>query len=208
MAPFKRGRFISLEGGEGSGKSTQSKLLAEALAERGIPCHLTREPGGEEGAEAIRRLLVEGEPGRWEPTSELLLFLAARYQHYVRVIAPRVAAGEWVISDRYHDSTRVYQGVARGLSLAYTDALYAAILGNAQPDLTFYFDITPEDGLARSTKRANHETRFESLELAFHQRVREGFLMLAAHESQRFRVIDVEGKTIAQVQQEVLRYCV
>ena len=202
-----RGRFISLEGGEGSGKSTQARLLAETLATRGIPYHLTREPGGEEGAEAIRRLLVEGEPNRWEPTSELLLFLAARHQHYVRVIAPRVAAGEWVVSDRYHDSTRVYQGIARGLSLAYCDALYAAVLGNAQPDLTFYFDIAPEEGLARSTKRTNHETRFESLELDFHRRVRDGFLHLATQESQRFRIIDVSGKSIEQVQQDVLRHC-
>lgn len=202
-----RGRFITFEGGEGSGKSTQAKLLAETLAKRGISCHLTREPGGEEGAEAIRRLLVEGEPGRWEPVSELLLFLAARYQHYTRVIAPHVAAGDWVISDRYHDSTRVYQGIARGLSLAYTDALYAAVLGNVQPDMTFYFDISPEEGLARSTKRTNHETRFESLELAFHQRVREGFLNLARHEPQRFQVIQMGSKNIEQVHHEVLRHC-
>jgi dTMP kinase len=202
-----RGRFITFEGGEGSGKSTQAKLLIEQLQSRGIPCHLTREPGGEEGAEAIRRLLVEGDPARWEPTSELLLFLAARHQHYVRVMAPRVAAGEWVISDRYHDSTRIYQGVGRGLSLAYCDTLYAAVLGNARPDLTLYLDIAPEEGLARSTKRTNHETRFESLELAFHQKVREGFLKAAAMEPQRFSVVPVQGKSMEQVQADIRRAC-
>lgn len=204
---MRRGRFISFEGGEGSGKTTQAKLLIDQLRLKHIACHLTREPGGEEGAEAIRRLLVEGDPERWEPTSEALLFLAARHQHYRRVIAPRVAAGEWVISDRYHDSTRVYQGIAQDLSLAYCDTLYAAILGNAQPDLTIYFDIAPEEGLARSTKRTNHETRFESLELHFHQQVRDGFLRIAADEPHRFIIIPVTSKTIDQVHAEVLQHC-
>jgi dTMP kinase len=199
-----RGCFITFEGGEGSGKSTQAKQLHEALQSRGIPCHLTREPGGEEGAEAIRRLLVEGDPDRWEPVSELLLFLAARLQHYQRIIAPALAQGRWVICDRFHDSTRIYQGIARGLSLAYCDQLYAAILGNTRPDLTFYFDIDPRVGLARSTKRNHHETRFESLELSFHEKVRAGFLHAAAAEPQRFCVINVEGLTIPKVHEAVL----
>lgn len=201
-----RGRFITLEGGEGSGKSTQAKRLLASLEARGISCHLTREPGGEEGAEAIRTLLVQGEPGRWEPTTELLLFLAARYQHYHRTILPAVERGQWVISDRYHDSTRIYQGIGRGLSLTYCDQLYAAILANAQPDLTFYLDIDPVEGLARSTKRSNLETRFESMELAFHQRVRQGFLDVAKREHARFCVIEVAGKSVEQVQADILQH--
>jgi dTMP kinase len=199
-----RGRFITLEGGEGSGKSTQARRLLEALEAKGIACLLTREPGGEEGAEAIRALLVQGEPERWEPTAELLLFLAARYQHYHRTILPAVERGQWVISDRYHDSTRIYQGIGRGLSLAYCDQLYAAILGNAQPDLTLYLDIDPVEGLTRSTKRSNLETRFETMELAFHQRVREGFLEVAKREHERFCVIEVAGKSVEQVQADIL----
>lgn len=198
------GRFITLEGGEGSGKSTQAALLHEALCALNISCLLTREPGGEVGAEAIRALLVQGDPDRWEPTTELLLFLAARYQHYHRVIAPALQAGQWVICDRYHDSTRIYQGVARQLSLSYCDMLYAATLGNASPDMTIYLDLPPEVGLSRSTKRINHETRFESLELEFHEKVRDGFLRLAKREAARFSVVNASEGSIAEIHHLIL----
>ncbi|MBY0355416.1 MAG: dTMP kinase [Rickettsiales bacterium] len=207
---MSKGRFVSLEGGEGSGKSTQAELLKAALEEKGIACILTREPGGEVGAELIRDLLVQGSADRWEPITELLLFLAARFQHYHRTIAPALAQGQWVICDRYHDSTRVYQGVGRGMSQAYCDQLFAATLGNAMPDITFYFDIEPQQGLARSTRRTNHETRFESLELAFHQKVRDGFLALVKRESSRFELIEVgqhsKDAIHAQIMQRVTMF--
>lgn len=190
---MKRGRFISFEGGEGSGKSTQVKLLAESLRAAGHEVIVTREPGGEEGAEAIRALLVTGDPTRWEDVTETLLFLAARVQHVARVIQPALARGAYVISDRFHDSTRVYQGVGRGLSRHYYDMLHAATLGNIVPDITFLLDISVEKGLKRALGRGGNETRFEQLDVAFHQRVRDGFLELAAHESERIVVVDADN---------------
>lgn len=187
------GRFISFEGGEGSGKSTQIKRLAEALQARGIAVHLTREPGGEAQAEEIRKLLVTGEAERWDAMAETLLFLAARVQHTGRVIKPALAAGNWVLSDRGLDSTRVYQGMAKGVGVDTYDRLHALTLGAFMPDLTLLLDIAPETGLKRSLSRANTETRFEGMALAFHQSVREGFLALAASEKERIAVIDASA---------------
>lgn len=184
------GRFISFEGGEGSGKSTQITLLAAALEREGIPVLLTREPGGEEQAEAIRALLVTGAAERWDAMAETLLFLAARVQHTRRVIQPALAQGAWVLSDRSLDSTRVYQGIAKGVGVAVYDALHAQTLGDFRPHLTLVLDIAPETGLARSLARHNTETRFEGMALAFHQTVREGFLTLAAAEPQRIAVVE------------------
>ena len=187
---MQHGHFITFEGGEGCGKSTQSKLLAQALREAGISCLHTREPGGEAGAEAIRDLLVKGAVGRWDPVAETLLFLAARAQHVERVIQPALARGEWVVCDRFHDSTRVYQGIGKGLSVAFYDMLHAATLGNFTPDLTLVLDIAPEEGLKRSAARRNHETRFEHMEMEFHRRVREGFLRLQKAEPERIGRVD------------------
>jgi dTMP kinase len=195
----QRGKFISFEGGEGSGKSTQVRLLADYLRAQGREVVVTREPGGEEGAEAIRSLLVTGDPHRWESVTETLLFLAARVQHVQRVIKPALARGAWVISDRFHDSTRVYQGVGRGLQREFYDRLHAQVLQDFVPDITFLLDIPVDVGLARALGRGGNETRFEQLDTAFHQRVREGFLELAAHESDRIVVIDAQ-QSLEQVQ--------
>jgi len=186
----ERGRFISFEGGEGAGKSTQAKLLKAALEARGRSVLLTREPGGSPGAEEIRKLLVEGEPDRWTPLAETLLFLAARADHVARVIEPALASGSWVISDRFADSTFVYQGLARGLGIDAVRKLQTAALGSFAPDLTIVLDVQPRAGLERATARGAKENRFERFDAAFHNRLRDGFLSLAAGEPQRCAVID------------------
>jgi len=188
-----RARFISFEGGEGAGKSTQAKLLRAALESRGHSVLLTREPGGSPGAEEIRKLLVEGEPERWTPLAETLLFLAARADHLTRIIAPALAAGTWVISDRFSDSTFVYQGIARGLGMDFVRRLQQTALGDFQPDLTLVLDVNPEDGLARAGKRGAAENRFERFDAGFHGRLRDGFLTIAAQEPQRCAIIDGSG---------------
>src|SRR6185437_3168718 len=153
-----RGKFISFEGGEGAGKSTQAKLLADSLRARGRPAILTREPGGSPGAEHIRKLLVEGEPERWTPLAETLLFLAARADHVTRIIEPALNGGAWVLCDRFADSTVVYQGAGRGLGVERVRSLQRQV-GALSPDLTFILDIDPFDGLRRTHKRGAAENR-------------------------------------------------
>src|SRR5205809_3277586 len=164
-----RGRFISIEGGEGAGKSTQVGLLAAALGRAGIPVQATREPGGSPGGEAIRRLLLEGERERWDAISEALLLVAARRDHVTRVIAPAVAQGVWVVSDRFADSTMAYQGYGRGLGLQDLATLHRFALGDFAPDLTVILDLPVEIGLTRAAARAAAD-RFESLDREFHER--------------------------------------
>ena len=159
-----RGAFLSFEGIDGSGKSTQARLLAAALRGAGATVTLTREPGGSPGAEEIRRLVLEGDADRWSPQTELLLFTAARRDHLEKTIRPAVARGEVVITDRFADSTRMYQGLTRGNLAAEVDALHALMIG-IEPDLTFLIDIPPEAGLARATARAGAEMRFEGMGL-------------------------------------------
>jgi dTMP kinase len=185
-----RGRFISFEGGEGAGKSTQARLLRTALEARGHSVLLTREPGGSPGAEEIRKLLVEGEPDRWTPLAETLLFVAARADHVARVIEPALASGTWVISDRFSDSTFVYQGLARGLGVEPVRNLQAAALGDFAPDLTIILDVEPRTGLDRAVTRGAKENRFERFDAAFHRRLRDGFLSIAVQEPQRCALID------------------
>ncbi len=187
-----RGRFITLEGGEGAGKTTQRGLLAALIRATGRDVLETREPGGEAGAEAIRALLVSGEPGRWEPLAETLLHYAARAQHVARVIEPALARGAWVISDRFADSTAVYQGVGQGLAPGTIAAIHAATLGGFAPDLTLVLDIPVEAGLARAERRGE-TNRYERFDHDFHARIRAGFLAIAAAEPGRCAVIDASA---------------
>ena len=187
-----RGRFITFEGGEGAGKSTQLKRLAERLRGRGLEVVATREPGGSPGAEAIRELVLNGAADRWSPATETLLMYAARRDHIERVIRPGLERGAWVVCDRFADSTRAYQGTGGGTDPAFIAALEQHVLGETRPDLTLVFDLPPEAGLARAQARGG-EMRFESKGLAFHQRLREGFLAIARAEPQRCALIDATG---------------
>lgn len=191
-----KGLFISFEGIDGSGKSTQARLLAETLRGEGYEVVLTREPGGSPGAEEIRRLVLEGEADRWSAETELLLFTAARRDHLERTIRPALARGALVICDRYVDSTRVYQGVTRGDLRSAVDALHALMIGQ-DPDLTLLIDIDPAEGLARAKARAGGEQRFEDMGLAMQRRMRSAFLELAGASPSRFRVIAGTGDTAA-----------
>ena len=165
------GRFISFEGGEGSGKSSQARLLAEKLRSLGKVIVLTREPGGTPGAEAIRSLLVTGDPERWTPWSEACLVNAARADHVARIIRPALARGDWVICDRYVDSTRAYQGAGKGIADADLCKLHDKATGNLWPDLTLVLQIKTEIGLARAATRGAPEGRFEAHDRAFHERI-------------------------------------
>jgi dTMP kinase len=185
-----RGRFITFEGGEGTGKSTQIRRLAERLTSAGLETVLTREPGGSPGAEQIRDLLVNGPADRWSPLSEALLLNAARAHHLETRIRPALARGAWVLSDRFADSTRAYQGAAGGVDPAFLARLEAEVVGDTRPDLTLMLDAPAELGLARAADRAGGEARFESKGLAFHQWLREGYRALAAAEPERCVVID------------------
>jgi dTMP kinase len=188
--------FITFEGGEGTGKSTQSRLLAERLKSEGKDVIITREPGGSSGAELIRKLLVTGSADRWAPMSEALLMYAARADHWQNLIYPALKADQWVICDRFADSSLAYQGYGRGLDLKFLDSLYGRIMGSQKPNRTYVFDLDPEVGLNRSNLRLRQsnqayvEGRFESLDLSFHQKVREGFLKIAAQDPCRCKIID------------------
>jgi dTMP kinase len=184
--------FISFEGIDGSGKSTQARMLAETLRGLGHDTVLTREPGGSPGAEDIRRLVLEGDPDRWSAETEILLFTAARRDHLERVIVPALAAGRLVITDRFADSTRVYQGLTRGDLRARVDALHDLMIGR-DPDLTFLIDIDPAAGLSRAKGRKGHEERFEDFGEDLQTRARAGFLSLAKAAPARFRLIDGSG---------------
>jgi dTMP kinase len=184
-----RGRLITFEGGEGAGKSTQVKRLAAALIGIGIPALLTREPGGTPGAEAIRELLLDGASTRWLPLTETLLLFAARHDHVLRQIEPALRAGQWVLCDRFLDSTRVYQGIAGSVGIALIDQLHQIIFGGLRPDLTLILDVPPATGLARR-RTGTGGNRFELMPEAFHEQVRQGFLAVARAEPERCVVID------------------
>lgn len=184
--------FISFEGIDGSGKSTQAKLLAAALAAEGHDVVPTREPGGSPGAEEIRALVLQGDPGRWSPESEILLFTAARRDHLERTIAPALDAGKIVVCDRFADSTRMYQGLRRAGLRVLVDELHRLMIGR-EPDLTFLIDIEPAIGLYRAKGRRGHEERFEDMGLEMQERMREGFLALARECPERIVVIDGSG---------------
>lgn len=197
-----RGRFITFEGGEGGGKSTQVKALAERLKAAGLEVVATREPGGSVGAESIRELLVTGAADRWSPITETLLMYAARRDHIERVIAPALTRGAWVVCDRFADSTRTYQGAGGGTDPALIAALETHVLGEVRPDLTLILDLPVEEGLRRAHGRAGAETRFESKGEAFHERLRQGFLDIARREPERCVVIDA-AQPIATVAEAI-----
>ncbi len=188
------GRFITFEGGEGTGKSTQLKLLASALAARGFHVVQTREPGGTPEAEALRNLLVTGATTRWTAEAEALLNYAARDCHLHKIIRPALASGHFVLCDRFMDSTRAYQGYAGNCDMALLDCLETAIVGTTRPDLTLILDLDPAEGLARARSRGDEsEDRYERKGLAFHQRLRSGFLQISQSNVARCRVIDAAG---------------
>ncbi|MBF0332177.1 MAG: dTMP kinase [Alphaproteobacteria bacterium] len=187
------GRFLSFEGGEGTGKSTQLRLLADALRDGGLDVVTTREPGGSPGAEQIRRLLVEGEPGRWDGMTEALLHYAARRDHLRATVHPALGRGAWVLTDRFADSTLAYQGWGHGLDRALLERLDALAIGGFRPDLTLVLDLPAIQGLARAAGRGGAEDRYERMDVTFHERLREGFLDIARREPGRCAVIDAAG---------------
>ncbi len=197
-----KAQFITLEGVDGSGKSTQAKLLKEALEAEGHSVLLTREPGGSPGAEEIRSLVLEGEPDRWSAETEILLFTAARRDHLERTILPALAAGTIVICDRFVDSTRVYQGLTRGDLRDVVDKLHALMIGR-EADLTLLFDMDPKLGLARAKARQTSEERFEDMGLEMQLAMRQGFLALAKGAPERFAVIDA-GRDIEAIAADTL----
>ena len=188
----RRGRFITLEGGEGAGKSTQAARLAEWLRGQGIDVLITREPGGSPGAEALRELLLAGGVAPFGAEAEALVFALARADHLARTIRPALERGAWVISDRFADSTRAYQGAA-GVAPAYMDRLDAIAIGETRPDLTLILDLPPQSGLQRMRKRDRPVDRFEADELQVHEARRRVFLDIAAREPGRCVVIDASG---------------
>lgn len=190
MSKARPGRFITLEGGEGAGKSTQIARLAEALRAGGLAVVTTREPGGSPSGERIRKLLVEGEPGSLTPMTEALLNFAQRAEHLAHTVRPALARGAWVISDRFADSTMAYQGYGHRLGRKPIQALYKLVCGDFRPDLTLILDVPVATGLARAATRPGAETRFERMGTEFHERLRRGFKDIARREPRRCAVID------------------
>jgi dTMP kinase len=187
-----RGFFITFEGGEGAGKSTQVRRLAERLTALGHELVLTREPGGSPGAEAIRDIVLNGPPERWSPVTETLLMYASRRDHIERVIRPALAAGKVVICDRFADSTRAYQGAGGQVDPRLIDTLEITVLEGLKPDLTLILDLPVEEGLARAMSRGGGEDRFEAKGAAFHERLRQAFLEIARNDPGRCVVLSAD----------------
>jgi dTMP kinase len=197
------GKFITFEGGEGAGKTTQAEMLADALEKAGIETLQTREPGGTFGAEAIRDLVLEGTSDRWSGMTELLLMYAARLDHIEKLIKPALARGVWVISDRFADSSLAYQGHARGLGVDHVKAVHDAVMEGFEPDLTILFDMDPVIAQKRVETRGENLTRFDSESLEFHKTLRSAFLTIAKENPKRVHTIDADD-TRAQVQNSIL----
>ena len=190
---MERGRFITFEGGEGAGKSTQVSRLNDRLRQIGTDTITTREPGGAPGAEDIRNLLVTGETERWTPMAEVLLNYAARAEHLDKTIQPALDNGTWVICDRFYDSTTAYQGYGYGMDLSTLKQIHHAVLGELRPDLTLVLDLPLDLGLERAVARGDGEDRYERMGTEFHHRLRQGFKEIAEQEPDRCIVIDATG---------------
>ncbi len=198
-------KFITFEGGEGVGKTTQVKLLAAALEKSGLPVITTREPGGSPAAEQIRKLLF-ADDAEWDPVSESLLLSAARRDHLTVTIWPAIEAGNWVLSDRFADSTLAYQGYGKGIETAWLESLYETVAGDFAPDLTLLLDLPVEEGLKRTASRKEGNNRYEKMDAAFHERLRTGYLAIAKVNPERIAVIEAMGEvaaTQAKIQQTV-----
>lgn len=202
-ASREQGMFITFEGIDGSGKSTQSKRLAAHLRAQGHEVVETREPGGSPGAEEIRALVLQGDPDRWSAETEILLFTAARRDHMERLVEPAISAGKIVICDRFADSTRMYQGLSRGDLRAVVDKLHTLMIGR-EPDLTILIDMDPVTGLSRALSRQTADERFEAFGEDLQAKMRGGFLDLAKEFSSRFKVID-GNRPINEVSADVIR---
>ena len=187
-----RNQFITFEGGEGSGKSTQINLLHNFLIEKGEDVLCTREPGGTPSAEIIRNLLTKGDTDRWSPATEALLMWAARSEHVEKLIKPSLDKGKWVLSDRFYHSTYAYQGVGRNLGIENMRIIKKIIIGDITPDLTFILDIDPVNGIDRTKNRDSNEDRFEKMNLDFHINLRKAFIQISKKDPKRFIVIDAE----------------
>lgn len=196
-AQRRRGQFITFEGGEGTGKTTQVRMLAERLRAGGHDVVTTREPGGAPGADSIRALLVSGATDKWDPLSECLLLFAARREHLVKTIWPAMEQGAIVLCDRFADSTLAYQGYGHNVPVAFIEALYRDVVGDFAPDLTLILDIDVTVGLGRANTRntdtASREDRFERMDIAFHERLREGFREIARGAPERCVIVDADG---------------
>ncbi len=207
-----KGVFITLEGGEGTGKSTQVKMLGTALSAAGVDAVLTREPGGTDQAERIRNLMIQRDAGNFDPLTEAMLMMSARREHLVNKIWPSMEQGKWVVSDRFVDSTRAFQGYGMGLDQGLIDRIYEMIAGEFQPDLTFVFDIDAEKGLSRSLKQLavtadkneSTEDRYERMGVPFHNRLRQGFLEIAKRFPGRCVIIDA-SQDIATIHRQILK---
>ena len=191
---IKLGKFITLEGGEGSGKTTQAKLLVKALAQAGIETVLTREPGGTFGAEAIRKLVLDGTKDRWSGMTELLLMYAARVDHIEKLIRPALERGAWVISDRFSDSSVAYQGYGRGIDLDKVAALHEAVMDGYEPELTILFDVDPMIAIKRVERRGEELSRFDAESMEFHTVLRAAFLDIAEQNPKRIFTLDAGQK--------------
>ena len=190
---MERGKFITLEGGEGAGKSTQAKMLCEALESAGLETLLTREPGGTFGAESIRKLVLEGTQDRWSGMTELLLMYAARLDHVEKLIKPALERGVWVVSDRFSDSSLAYQGYARGLGPDQVRKVHDVVMDGFGPELTILFDMDPIMAMKRVETRGEEMSRFDAEDIEFHKTLRKAFLEIAESEPDRIFTLDADG---------------
>jgi dTMP kinase len=197
--------FIVIDGVDGAGKGVQTRALLASMQKAGLDVILSREPGGSAGAEEIRSLIVEGATDKWDDMTELLLIYAARRSHLVETVWPALSIEQWVISDRFADSSRAFQGVAGELGLPVVEAMHKLVVGNFKPDLSLILDLDPEISLARAEQRGGGEDRFEKKGLAYQQRVREGFQLIAANTPESHILIDA-SQSVEEVSKEILKH--